>query len=256
MMGGERGEEWVVRPVDDSDRNWLRERLAERWAGPEVVVLGRLLRADLLPGLVAVDKAGLVAGVLTYRVEGSVCRVITLDAYSRGQGVGTQLLEAVGELARNARCGTLSVVTTNDNLAALRFYQRRGFRLVAAHAGSLAAARRLKPGMPPEGVDGIPLRDEVELALDLEATEDSPAAPGWVLYMVRCADGSLYTGITNDLARRLDEHNRGDGARYTRGRGPVELVYAEAAEDRSAASVREAQVKRLSRAAKFSLITG
>ena len=68
----------------------------------------------------------------------------------------------------------------------------------------------------------------------------------WTLYIVRCSDGTLYTGITNDLDRRLSMHDAGTGARYTRGRGPVELVYREACADRSVASRREAVVKRLS----------
>lgn len=73
--------------------------------------------------------------------------------------------------------------------------------------------------------------------------------------MLRCADGSLYTGITTDVERRLAEHN-GDGAagaRYTRSRRPVQLVYAEAACDRAAASRREAAIKRLDRARKLAL---
>jgi putative endonuclease len=81
------------------------------------------------------------------------------------------------------------------------------------------------------------------------------AAVGWTLYMVRCRDGSLYTGITNDLTRRLAAHDAGKGARYTRGRGPVELVYREACADRSRASQREYAVKRLTTAAKRALIT-
>jgi predicted GIY-YIG superfamily endonuclease len=75
----------------------------------------------------------------------------------------------------------------------------------------------------------------------------------WTLYIVRCRDGSLYTGITNDLERRLSMHDAGTGARYTRGRGPVKLVYREACPDRSVASKREAAVKRLSRSAKRAL---
>jgi putative endonuclease len=73
--------------------------------------------------------------------------------------------------------------------------------------------------------------------------------------MLRCADGSLYTGITTDLARRLAEHN-GDspaGARYTRSRRPVQLVYSEAASNRSDATQREAAIKRLDRARKLAL---
>jgi len=77
----------------------------------------------------------------------------------------------------------------------------------------------------------------------------------WHVYIVRCADGSLYTGIARDPERRVCEHNGSDlGARYTRGRRPVVLVYREAAADRAAATRRERQLKRLSRAAKEALI--
>ena len=76
----------------------------------------------------------------------------------------------------------------------------------------------------------------------------------WKLYILRCADGSLYTGITTDLEKRIHAHNSGKGAKYTRGRGPVELVYQEELEDRAAASKREYAIKQLSRAEKLQLI--
>lgn len=77
---------------------------------------------------------------------------------------------------------------------------------------------------------------------------------GWVVYMLRCADGSLYTGCTNDLPRRLEAHGSGRGARYTRSRLPVALAYREEAADRSAALRREAAIKRLTRPEKLALI--
>ena len=84
-----------------------------------------------------------------------------------------------------------------------------------------------------------------------------PTASGaaWSVYMLRCADGSLYTGITTDLARRVAEHNGegGPGARYTRSRRPVELVYVEAVASRAEAARREAAIKRLDRARKLAL---
>ncbi|MEJ5210698.1 MAG: GIY-YIG nuclease family protein [Burkholderiales bacterium] len=80
--------------------------------------------------------------------------------------------------------------------------------------------------------------------------------PRWIVYMLRCRDGSLYTGITTDLAARLAAHNAGRGARYTRGRLPVTLVYQEPAADRSAALRRERAIKRLRPAAKRRLIAG
>ena len=76
----------------------------------------------------------------------------------------------------------------------------------------------------------------------------------WKLYILRCGDGSLYTGISTDIDRRLEEHRSGKGAKYTRGRGPLELVYQEECGDKSAASRREWEVKALSREEKLKLI--
>jgi putative endonuclease len=77
----------------------------------------------------------------------------------------------------------------------------------------------------------------------------------WHVYVLRCGDGSLYTGATNDLARRVERHARGEGARYTRSHLPVELVHSERAADRGAALRREAALKRLPRAAKLALVS-
>lgn len=76
----------------------------------------------------------------------------------------------------------------------------------------------------------------------------------WYVYILRCGDGSLYTGMTDNVERRLAAHRAGRGAKYTRGRGPLELVYRECVPDRAAALRREAQIKRLSRAEKLALI--
>ena len=75
----------------------------------------------------------------------------------------------------------------------------------------------------------------------------------WTVYILRCGDGTLYTGITSNLPRRLESHRAGKGAKYTRGRGPLELVYAEAQPDRSAASKREWTIKHLARVEKEGL---
>ena len=76
----------------------------------------------------------------------------------------------------------------------------------------------------------------------------------WTVYILKCADGTLYTGITNDLERRLAEHESGQGAKYTKGRGPFQLVYQESCEDRGLASKRENEIKSLDRKAKLALI--
>ena len=76
----------------------------------------------------------------------------------------------------------------------------------------------------------------------------------WYLYILRCGDGTLYTGITNDVEKRLEAHRNGKGAKYTRGRGPLELVYRESCGSHSEALKREHQVKRLSRQEKQQMI--
>ena len=76
----------------------------------------------------------------------------------------------------------------------------------------------------------------------------------WYVYILRCGDGTLYTGITDNVPRRLAVHRSGRGAKYTRGRGPLELVYTEQVPDKSAALKREIQIKRLRRAEKERLI--
>ena len=155
----------IVRPLGDGDREWARATLRELW-GETVVSRGRVHDASVLPGFVAEEK-GERRGLLTYRVDGDDCEVVTIDAFPQGGGAGTALLEAAAAAARDAGCGRLWLTTTNDNLRALRFYQRRGFRLSALHRDALARSRQLKPSIPEVGMDGIPLRDELELELTL-----------------------------------------------------------------------------------------
>jgi GNAT superfamily N-acetyltransferase len=155
-----------ARPLEAGDREWADAKLRELW-GEVVVSRGRVHDATVLPGFVADDDAGEPAGLLTYRIDGGGCEVVTINAFANGGGAGTALVEAVVPVARAAGCGRVWLITTNDNLRALRFYQRRGFRLVALHRDALDRSRQLKPSIPEVGLDGIPLRDELELELRL-----------------------------------------------------------------------------------------
>ena len=110
------------------------------------------------------ERDGRSVGVLTYVVGGADCEVLTLHADERRKGVGSALIAEVKQIARRAGCTRLWLITTNDNVDALRFYQRRGFRLKALHAGAVDDSRiRLKPEIPELGDHDIPIRDELEL---------------------------------------------------------------------------------------------
>ena len=137
------------------------------WGSESMAVRGQLFRMDELPGLAA-EVDGTVVGLATYRIDGATCELMSLDSLREGRGVGGALVDAVIELARAAGCARLTLVTTNDNLNALRFYQKRGFRLRALRPGAMDAARReLKPEIPLLGENGIPIRDEIELEMEI-----------------------------------------------------------------------------------------
>jgi ribosomal protein S18 acetylase RimI-like enzyme len=155
----------VVRELREPDLDWAEVLLREELGGRLQARRGELLDVLDLPGFVA-ERDGRPVGLATYRLEQDACEVAVLIAVERHGGVGTALLAAVREAA--AGRARIWLVTTNDNLEALRFYQRRGFVLSALRPGAVDDARaRLKPGIPQVGALGIPLRDELELELRL-----------------------------------------------------------------------------------------
>jgi N-acetylglutamate synthase-like GNAT family acetyltransferase len=151
-----------IRPISEHDHVWIEALLREHWGSTIQVTRGRLHDASKLPGYVAVHHHER-AGLITYRVEGDVCEIITLDSLVEGRGIGTALVQAVRRAAVEAGCKRLWLITTNDNFAALRFWQKRGFSLVQVHRNAIAQSRRLKPEIPLLGKHGIPIRDEIEL---------------------------------------------------------------------------------------------
>ena len=127
---------------------------------------GRVHRVDELSGFVAV-KGGRLVGLATYRIEGADCEIVSMNSLVANVGIGSALIHAVKGVATTAECRRLWLITTNDNTAALHFYQRRGFVLVTVHRNAIEESRKLKPEIPHVGADGIPIRDEVELEMVL-----------------------------------------------------------------------------------------
>ncbi len=164
-----------IRPLKESDRAWVIAFWREHWGSDVMAVHGELFHAAGLPGFVA-ELDGAAAGLVTYQVRDEECEVLSLDSLQPGWGIGRALLGAVALAAQSAGCARLVLVTTNDNLTALRFYQRLGLRLRALRPGAVEQSRRIKPEIPLVGEDGIPIRDELELELPL----DGEAAAGIV----------------------------------------------------------------------------
>jgi ribosomal protein S18 acetylase RimI-like enzyme len=155
-----------IRPCAEADKALVAALIRRSWGAEIVVVHGTLYHAAELPGFIAEVNAQAV-GLLTYHIAGDACEIVTLDSLAEGRGIGTALIEVVKAEAIAADCRRLWLITTNDNLRALGFYQKRGFRLVAIYPGAMDAARKLKPEIPLLGNAGIPIRDELELEIML-----------------------------------------------------------------------------------------
>ncbi|MFU8850523.1 GNAT family N-acetyltransferase [Micromonospora sp. SL1-18] len=167
-----------IRPAEPSDQPDVAVLHHREWGGPYVVVHDTQYDLRELPTLVAVDDAGELAGALVYRLADDGLEVVSLVAVDPGLGAGNALLTAAEGAALDAGAGRLWLVTTNDNLTALRFYQRRGLRIVAVDVGAVDRARAIKPAIPYVGEDDIPLHDELVLERRLAPTQPGRPAAG------------------------------------------------------------------------------
>lgn len=159
-------EDFKIRPLGESDREWLRQFMIDAWGSEKVVSRGKVHEAYALPGFIA-SINGELAGIVTYHIEGDQCEIVTLDSIKENIGVGWANINAVRDIAVSEGCKRLWLITTNDNTHAIRYYQKRGFTIAAVHCDSIKESRKLKPQIPMIGNDGIPIRDEIEFEMML-----------------------------------------------------------------------------------------
>jgi GNAT superfamily N-acetyltransferase len=157
---------FIIRPTSLSDKAWVKQFITEHWAAESVVVHETTYFPHDLPGYMAImDEAPV--GLVTFHITRDECEIVTLDSISPGLGIGTALINIVKQHALECGCQKLWLVTTNDNIDALMFYQKRGFLLTKLHVGAVERARKLKPSIPLYGIESIPIRDEIELEMRL-----------------------------------------------------------------------------------------
>jgi GNAT superfamily N-acetyltransferase len=158
-----RDQDVLLRPVQESDRPTVEWLTTQLWGAAEVIVHDSAFYPAALPGFIA-ERAGRIAGLLTFDVRPGVLEIATINAIEQHTGIGTMLIEAVRAEAKRRGCHEITLTTTNDNVGALRFYQRRGFRLAALRPGAVDRSRLRKPEIPRVGDFGIPLHDEIDLS--------------------------------------------------------------------------------------------
>ncbi len=157
----------TYRSTGAADLDQIRTFWREHWGDEFMVVHGQIYRPDGLMGFIAHD-GGAWVGLITYTFAGGDCEIVSLDSLRGGEGIGTRLIEGVVSEAERAHCHRVFVITTNDNLDALGFYQKRGFDLVQVNRGAVDRARQIKPAISLTGMHGIPIRHEIELEMVLQ----------------------------------------------------------------------------------------
>ncbi|CUB18153.1 Acetyltransferase (GNAT) family protein [Bacillus subtilis] len=121
-----------------------------------MVISSGIFRCDELDGYAAVDEGGEIIGYITYVIHGKDCEIISLDSIIEKKGIGTAFLQQVEETAKHAR-----LITTNDNVHAMAFYQKRDYQFAALFPNAVEEARRLKPEIPEKAENGILIRDKI-----------------------------------------------------------------------------------------------
>ncbi len=148
--------------LEKATQRQIEEHWRQAWGLPLVSVRRDYLPADV-EGLVWRDELGTVQGVVAWAIDGEAAEIVSIEAFQLGTHVGGRLLDGAETELRRRGVRRVTIVTTNDNLRALAFYVRRGYRLVAVHPDAMDLVREKKPRLPQVGNEGIPLRDMWEL---------------------------------------------------------------------------------------------
>lgn len=155
------------RRLEERDRAAVLEFLMEHWHGTTMVIRAQEVDMREAEGFLCVEN-GAFLGLLTYAVKGDTLEILSLDSLRENQGIGSALVNLAVQEARVRKCRRVVLITTNDNIRALRFYQRRGFDMSNFYRNAMELARKLKPGIPMIGENQIPLRHEIEFEMNLQ----------------------------------------------------------------------------------------
>jgi N-acetylglutamate synthase-like GNAT family acetyltransferase len=158
--------EYIIRKIENNDREKVKSLIRDEWGSEQVISRGKIHHVSTLNGFLAVSKQDKsIVGILTMSESNNECEIVTMNSFLARFGIGTSLLDHAIENARQQNCSRVWLVSTNDNIEALRFYQKRGFDIKAVHRNALTQARKFKPEIPEYGNHGIPVMHEIEMEI-------------------------------------------------------------------------------------------
>lgn len=155
-----------LQEINKEYRDAVNRILKDEWHCPPSISRGKVIDTRNLPGFLFIEDE-VIKGVVTYNITNEECEIVTLNSFEENRGIGTTLIKAVFDIAQKNSCIRLWLITTNDDINAIRFYQKKGFDLKAAHINAMELSRKLKPSIPLIGMDNITIRHELEFEIIL-----------------------------------------------------------------------------------------
>ncbi|MGE7895054.1 GNAT family N-acetyltransferase [Bacillus cereus] len=151
-----------IQKITPAMKETIRMFMCENWGSSLMVSRGKEHQLEELPGFVALSDDRII-GIITYEVTGNICEIVSLDSFEERKGIGTKLVDCVLQVAEEERCRQVWLITTNDNMNALRFYQKRNFVMTNLYVNAVEEARKIKKEIPRMGYDNIPILHEIQL---------------------------------------------------------------------------------------------
>ena len=151
-----------IERINEKNRNLVNQFFIDNWFSTDISLRGEIIDCTKVDGFL-VQENNTIIGLITYTFFGDICEIVSIDSKRENLGLGSALLKEVEHVAIENNCKKMRLVTTNDNLRALQFYQKRGYCLTKIYPNAMDEVRKQKPDVPLIGENGIPLRDELEL---------------------------------------------------------------------------------------------
>ncbi|NWK68242.1 GNAT family N-acetyltransferase [Bacillus paramycoides] len=151
-----------IQKITPEMKETIQDFMCKNWGSSMMVSRGRVHRLEKLPSFVALQNDRIV-GIITCEETESMCEIVSLDSLEEGKGIGTKLVDCVLQIARENGCKKVWLITTNDNMNALRFYQKRNFMMTNLYINAVKEARKIKKEIPFIGYDNIAISHEIQL---------------------------------------------------------------------------------------------
>ncbi|GHU75915.1 N-acetyltransferase [Clostridia bacterium] len=165
-----------IREIDASTRPLVTAFINSHWFGTDMLIRGEVIDMTRVDGFVLIEE-DVITGLVTYIIRDNVCEITSLDSAVPKRGVGSALVAELKKRAIEFGCIRLQLMSTNDNLNAIGFYQKRGFDMVGINLWAIDKEREQKPSIPLIGQNGVPMHHEIEFEMPLNRLPSTASEP-------------------------------------------------------------------------------